>query len=141
MTLVTWFVGALFALIAEFMTGTFYLLVVALALSIGGLAALIGLSDIPQFIAASIAGAAGVCLVSWWKRRRLPSPPAELDDPDIGQSVRVLRRDATGLLRVHYRGTEWDARFSHDAPDAEQGWIIRRDGNLFILSTQPPERR
>jgi membrane protein implicated in regulation of membrane protease activity len=42
-----WLIAALLALVAEFMTGTFYLLVLAVALAVGGVASLLGGSEAP----------------------------------------------------------------------------------------------
>ncbi|MBI3146769.1 MAG: hypothetical protein HYZ18_16240, partial [Pseudogulbenkiania sp.] len=61
MTPALWFVCAVGALIAEFLTGTFYLLVVALALAGGGLAALSGLGAVAELAVASLTGIFG-----WW---------------------------------------------------------------------------
>jgi membrane protein implicated in regulation of membrane protease activity len=135
-----WLVCALIALGAEFMSGTFYLLVVAIALSGGGLAAWLAL-DIPeQFLCASTAGIIAFALVTRWKRHNQASTRSarNANDPDLGQEVRVLRSTAPGLVRVFYRGAEWDAQVIGSTPQAGQmAIIVARDGNLLKISLTP----
>ncbi|WP_374553534.1 NfeD family protein [Aquitalea pelogenes] len=146
MTPTLWLVGALLALMAEFMSGTFYLLVIAVALAAGGVASLLGGSEALCWTLASLGGIAGVVAVSRWRKRQ---PPAALpgkavpDDPDIGQLVRVISRIDKQNLRVHYRGTEWQAR-AQDASALAPGdsaAIAGRDGNVLLLTTPQQESR
>ncbi|WP_215782330.1 MULTISPECIES: NfeD family protein [unclassified Paludibacterium] len=139
-----WLVGALIALGVEFMTGTLYLLVFAIALTGGGIAALYAWQPIPQFFIASVAGLLALFAVSAWKRRQPPAPPRPVDDPDIGQPVRVLhlRPEDAQRARVLYRGAEWDALLLAPYPAAGQtAFIVGRDGNLLHVSLQPAESR
>ncbi|OWY40174.1 hypothetical protein CEK28_05430 [Xenophilus sp. AP218F] len=135
-----WFICAALALIAEFLSGTFYLLVVAVAMAGGGLAAWLGLGLVPQLAIASVTGVAGVLGLRQRKRRLAANlPDRRDDDPDLGHPVEILRRTAPGRARVLYRGAEWDATLPDaDEPDARQGYIAGRDGNtLKITYTQP----
>ncbi|MCS3806643.1 membrane protein implicated in regulation of membrane protease activity [Chromobacterium alkanivorans] len=138
-----WIASALLALIAEFFSGTFYLLVVAVAMLCGGAAAWLGAPEASQYVIASIAGVAGVALVYGYKRRhpRAPFQP-RADDPDLGQPVQVLHAPASGHLRVQYRGAAWDAAPVDGAPleTGATAYIVGRDGNLLKISSTQPEQ-
>ncbi|WP_047236290.1 NfeD family protein [Chromobacterium subtsugae] len=134
-----WFACALIALIAEFMSGTFYLLMIALAMGAGGLAAWLGLAEFTQWLIASACGAAGVLLIRQRKRRR-PSPPPPRDDPDWGQQVSIRSLTSPGHARVFYRGAEWDAQLLDAGQNAgDAGYICGREGNLLKISSTQPE--
>lgn len=137
-----WLVCALIALVFEFMTGTLYLLVFSIALAGGGIAALLGLGDTSQFVAASVCGAIALAAVTAWKRRAPRNDPP-VDDPDLGQTVRVVRMTGAHDARVFFRGAEWDARLLDDTlVPGESGIIVGRDGNqLHIASTTRGNRQ
>ncbi|RQO75960.1 hypothetical protein DBR44_07405 [Aquitalea sp. FJL05] len=145
MTHTIWLVAALLALIAEFMSGTFYLLVLAIALAVAGLGSLAGASEAICWLLASLSGSIGVFCVARWRTRQRRSNhtirPA--DDPDIGQTVRISALLDGGLARVHYRGTEWQAQLAGDGPwqVGMQAYIHSRDGNVLILSLTQTETR
>lgn len=134
-----WFGCALVALIAEFVSGTFYLLMVALALACGGLAAWLGAPEPWQWLIASVSGAVGLLLI-YRRRRSLMPPPPPQDDPDWGQMVEIRALTTPGHARIHYRGAEWDAVLLDSRLDAGgTGYISGREGNLFKISSQQPQ--
>lgn len=138
-----WIASALIALIAEFFSGTFYLLVVAVAMLCGGAAAWLGAAEASQYVIASLAGVIGVALVYAYKRRH-PSVAAQprADDPDLGQPVQILHASPAGHVRVQYRGAAWDAS-PVDGAALEAGataYIVGRDGNLLKISSTQPEQ-
>lgn len=138
MTPTLWFVCAVVALIAEFLTGTFYLLVVSLALAGGGLAALSGLGAVAELAVASLTGIIGLWLVTRWKKRHA-SPRQPRRDPDFGQPVRIVSLAGNGLARVHYRGTEWDAELLDETlASGQTGYIAGSDGGRLKISSTPP---
>lgn len=113
-----WFLLALLLLAMEMLTGTFYMLILSVAVGIGGLVAWLGL-DVPVQITCSVvAGMIGVVIV-----RRLRSAgaakPVE-QNLDIGHTVRLLTLHDDGTARVHYRGAEWDAEIEGRQPDSAQ---------------------
>lgn len=133
-----WFACAVVALIAEFVTGTFYLLVVALALVGGGLAALSGLGAAAELTAASLTGVIGLWLVTRWKQRHA-NPRQPRREPDFGQPVRIVSIGGNGQARVHYRGTEWDAELLDPTLSRGQtGYITGSDGGRLKISSTPP---
>ncbi|AXT46316.1 MULTISPECIES: NfeD family protein [Chromobacterium] len=138
-----WIASALIALIAEFYSGTFYLLVVAVAMLCGGVSAWLGAPEASQYVIASIAGVAGVALVYGYKRRHPPLPAQpRADDPDLGQPVQILHAPASGHARVQYRGAAWDAAPVDGAPleTGATAYIVGRDGNLLKISSTQPEQ-
>lgn len=123
---VYWFLLALVLAGLEMVTGTFYLLVVAVAMAVAGVAALLGVAVVWQFVLGAITGIAGTVMLRHWKSGQ---PAAAADDNlDIGQPVKVLRWNDDGTARVTYRGSEWNAELeSADTP---------REGTLYIKSVQ-----
>jgi membrane protein implicated in regulation of membrane protease activity len=144
MTPTVWFVGALVALIFEFLSGSFYLLVVAVALAGGGVFALLGTEPVYSLLASSLIGLIGLTILTRY-RRRLKKRPVDptINDPDLYQQVTILRLDADGRGRGFYRGAEWDIQLdaANLASVPEHGYIVGRDGNRRILSLQLPQPR
>ncbi len=136
-----WFALAIIALIVELFTGTFYLLVLSLALAITGLidwAAATSLSA--NLTICAIAALIGVVLVTRWHKRQklLPiSRDTQYDDLDLGQIVTVTGTDETGFLRVNYRGTQWQAKAQdHSALQVgDTAVITAREGNILLIQS------
>lgn len=133
-----WWVAAGVAVAAELATGTFYLLMVALGLAAGAVAAHLG-ADMPaQWIAAALVGAVTTAL--WhWKRARAPrSAPAERNrdvNLDIGERVTVAAWNADGTARVQYRGTQWSARLQGGAAARPGEHVVTAvEGNWLVLA-------
>lgn len=132
-----WFLAALVLIGLEMASGTFYLLMLGIALAIGGGAALIGLSGPLQFTLAALAGITGTVLL----RRRNNDAPAEAEEQslDIGQPVQVLAWHDNGTARVHYRGADWDAETeSPDTPHDTTLYIKALHGTTLILTHRKP---
>ena len=117
-----WFLLALVLLGLEMATGTFYLLVVSLAMVIGGGAALLGLGLPAQMVLAALSGVVGTFILRRWKGGHAGNAASQ--SFDTGQPVRVLSWREDGTARVFYRGAEWDAE--------TEGEDIKRDGKFFI---------
>ncbi|WP_028536472.1 NfeD family protein [Paludibacterium yongneupense] len=136
-----WFVLAVLALAAEFLSGTFYLLVVASALTGGGFAARYTEQLPLQLGTAVIVGLAALLLVTRWRRRLKRMPLPGPDDADIGQRVIILYTQGGDRLRVHFRGTEWDARLEGTPPlPGGSAFIAGKEGNLLLLTLDKPDR-
>lgn len=117
-----WFLLALVLIGLEMTTGTFYLLVVAIAAAVGGTAALLGVGLIWQFVFSAATGIAGTVML----RRRKSSQGNTTSNVslDVGLPVKVIKWNDNGTARVFYRGAEWDAELeSADTP---------REGTLYI---------
>ncbi|MDD5328624.1 MAG: NfeD family protein [Sulfuricella sp.] len=130
---VYWFLLALGLLALEMATGTFYLLMLSIALSLGGIAALLGLGVPAQLILSAVAGVAGIAIL----RRSKGARPARPDSQslDIGQPVQVVAWRENGSARVNYRGAEWDAELaSADTPREGPLYIKAMRSSMLILT-------
>lgn len=107
-----WWLAAGAVVVAELLTGTFYLLMVALGLIAAALAAHMGLSATMQVAAAATVG--GVAVVGWYyfKKKRPEDPPARADrsvNLDVGETILISEWSSDGTTQVKYRGASWTA--------------------------------
>jgi len=105
-----WWLLAGTAVAVELITGTFYLLMLAIGLAAGALAAHAGAGVPAQLVAAAAVGGAAVAL--WHsRRRRRPAGPAATANPavnmDVGETVQVQAWNEDGTASVKYRGANW----------------------------------
>lgn len=114
-----WWTAAALAIAAELVTGTFYLLMLALGLAAAALAAQLQAALALQLLAAALVGGGAVALWTLRQRRHAAvQTRAEANpdvNPDIGQRVHVTRWAADGSTHVSYRGASWSARWQ-DGP-------------------------
>jgi membrane protein implicated in regulation of membrane protease activity len=131
-----WWIAAAALIAAELLTGTFYLLVVGIAVACGGVAAWLGSGPPYQWLTAGILGVVGVGLLEQWKRTRATPRQASLD---VGQMVRVQSWGPDRTARVTYRGSTWDAELATpDTPQGETMYIAATRGSTLILSERRP---
>ena len=132
---VYWFLLALVLVGLEMATGTFYLLMVAIAMGIGGVAALLGLSVPAQLALAALAGVAGIILLRRWKGGA--GNNAASQSLDAGHAVKVLTWRDDGTARVFYRGAEWDAELDANVSGHEGAFYIKEiRGSVLVLNRQ-----
>jgi membrane protein implicated in regulation of membrane protease activity len=108
-----WWIAALAMLIAELFTGTFYLLVIAVALAAGGLVAYLDASFAAQFVTAGAVGFVGAMVLRKTRFGKTHSVDTARDanvNIDIGNRVVVNGWDGHGRARVAYRGAQWDVQ-------------------------------
>lgn len=132
---VYWFLLALVLAGLEMATGTFYLLIVAIAMTIGGVSDLLGLVFAAQLVLAALAGIAGIILLLRWKKAHTSDTKSM--SLDIGQPVKIIAWRKDGTVRVFYRGTEWDGEL--ETKDSERGevfYIKDIQGSVLILTNQ-----
>lgn len=128
-----WFLLALILAGLEMVTGTFYLLVVAIAMAVGGVTALLGAGMPWQLVLGAITGIAGTIILRRWKSTQINQIPD--NNFDIGQQVKVIRWNDNGSARVNYRGAEWDAELeSDDTPREGTLYIAAVRGSALILT-------
>ena len=132
-----WLIGAGILVIAELFTGTFYLLMIALGLCAGALAALAGLSGPLQTLVAAAVGVAAT-LVLRRSRFGKAARGEAANDPnmnlDIGQRVSVPQWQDR-RARVMYRGALWDVELRPGAPDRPGDFrIVEVHGNRLIVA-------
>ncbi|MBU1352742.1 MAG: NfeD family protein [Gammaproteobacteria bacterium] len=107
-----WWLAAGAVVVAELLTGTFYLLMVAIGLVAAALAAHLGLPIALQIVSAAIFG--GGAVVAWYlvKKRRPGDPSARADrsvNLDVGETIMIESWNPDGTTSVKYRGATWTA--------------------------------
>lgn len=137
---VWWFVVGFGLLVAELMTGTFYLLVIAVAMGAAGLAALGGAPLALQLLIAAAIGLGG----SMWLRRmrtgrRLRETGEDrVQNMDIGQTLRVDQWTPARTARAQYRGSVWDVELAAGEQPSAGDFVIREiQANRLIVAAKP----
>ena len=140
-----WTILGFVLVIVELMTGTFYLLVIGVGALFGGLAAYLGAPFIIQVGVAGVVASFG----TWWVQKWHEAHHKGGDQSnaiDVGQMVTVANwiNHAEGMLRVKYRGAEWDARVkpgdvvSAGAGEGAMLYILAQDGQCWVVGSQKP---
>ncbi len=133
---VWWFVLGFGLLVAELLTGTFYLLVIALACGTAGVAALLGAPFAAQVLVAAIIGFAG----SLWLRKSRAGRPAASDplqNMDVGQVLRIDHWAGNGTARASYRGALWDVQLAPGEQAVAGDYVIRDiQANRLIVAAR-----
>jgi len=134
-----WWIVAGFFVSLELLTGSFYLLMLALGAGAAAVAAMAGVSQPNQLILAAVMGGGAVYL---WHRRLLQRGMLGVEDYtttglgslDVGEQVSVAKWHPDGTTHVHYRGSEWKARY-HGAhvPSAGPHRIRAIESNYLVL--------
>ena len=98
------------AVAVELMSGTFYLLMLAIGLAAGAIAAHAGAALTTQLIAAALVG--GGAVAAWdlkrGRRRTEPAASANRDvNLDVGEIVHVDAWGPEGTASIRYRGANW----------------------------------
>jgi membrane protein implicated in regulation of membrane protease activity len=110
-TYLLWAIAGFVLIIAELMTGTFYLLVLGIAALVAAAAAFLGADLWVQVILAAATSLIGIYFVrKWWTNH--PKDSKGGNSLDVGQTVilEAWTNQATGMARVKYRGSTWDAQ-------------------------------
>lgn len=131
-----WWIGAGVLIVLELMSGTFYLLMIALGFIAAGLARLAGASADVQFVLAAMVALAAVVLLrrSRFGRRTRKAAATNPDvNLDIGQTLAVTGW-REGKARANYRGAAWDVELAPGEPeDARVYEISALDGSRLIV--------
>ena len=131
-----WWLLAGAAVGIELVTGTFYLLMLAIGLAAAAIASHFGLSMTWQLVTAAAVGGGAVVL---WHALRGDQPgklPAQSNADvhiDIGEPVFVDAWNVDGTASVNYRGSNWAAITHGSAPSAGQHRIKELMGNRLVL--------
>jgi membrane protein implicated in regulation of membrane protease activity len=133
-----WWVLAGVTVATELLTGTFYLLLIAIGMAFGAIAAGLGWSIPLQFTSAAVTA---VGLALGWRLWLRSHPPAHhskarvIGELDSGEVVNVVTWSNLGRARVQYRGTSWDAELQPGksaAPGPHR--IIEIRGNRLVVT-------
>lgn len=132
-----WWVLAGVAAGAELLTGSFFLLMVALGMVAGALAAHADWSLAAQMISAATVGGGAVAAWAQWRRRqpRVSSHANPAVLLDIGSTVSVEQWLPDGTTQVKHRGALWSARPSQTGAAMAAGAhrIVGVQGNVLLL--------
>jgi membrane protein implicated in regulation of membrane protease activity len=134
-----WAVTGLVLVIAELLTGTFYLLMLGIAAFGAASSAWLGQNFAVQSIVATVIAAAGCYAVHVYreKNRREQMPSV---DSGMPASFEAWIDAATRVARVRYRGASWEARVE-GAGALEPGarlYVLAADGNTLKVATTRP---
>lgn len=137
-----WWLLAGAAVALELLSGTFYLLMLALGLAAAALAAQLGAGPTVQLGAAALIGGGAVLLWSQLARQRTDSSDRSDSQDlnlDIGQIVQVGHWRADGSAQVRHRGAEWTVELDQPAvsPAAGRYRIVAVRGSHLIVQAQP----
>ena len=130
-----WWIAAAALAVVEMTTGSLYLLVIAAAAAAAGTLAWFGFDLSSQWACAVAVGMIGPLSLYQYKKRCASAQPKLSNNLDIGRIVDVLAWNADGSARVHYRGTQWDARLQD--PSAARGaqmLIAGSESATFLLA-------
>jgi membrane protein implicated in regulation of membrane protease activity len=135
-----WWSVAGAVIVIELLTGTFYLLMIALGLAAGAMAAHAALPMATQLLIAALVGAAGVLAVQRHKRKHPATPSAQANPDvnlDIGSSVHIEHAtdwNPDGQTTVRYRGADWSAELAPGQQAAAGSFVIEQvRGSVLVL--------
>lgn len=132
-----WWLLALGLGIAEILTGTFYLIVLAIACVIGGVTALVGLPSTWQLLLTAVCAFGGWGLLLYYRSKGGAGAAGEMR-LDVGQQLRIIEWQEPRRTQVRYRGAQWPVEL---APDAQvevaipgQFVITKVEGGRLIVA-------
>jgi membrane protein implicated in regulation of membrane protease activity len=136
-----WLLVAGALVVLEMFTGTFYLLMIALGVGAGALAASLGSGMTVQFLVATVVGVIATVSLHRTRFARQPRAAASRNPDvlmDIGQTVRVEQwsgaLEGPQTARVAYRGADWDVELEKGAIAHAGDYLIREiRGNRLIV--------
>jgi membrane protein implicated in regulation of membrane protease activity len=128
-----WWLLLVALVVLELLTGTFYLLMLALGAGAAALVAHTGAGFNAQVLTAAVVG--GGATVLWHLKRGKPTAHSARDmNLDIGETVQVAQWSEIGEALVQFRGSTWQAKA--EAPKsclAGPHEIVGLDGNRLVL--------
>lgn len=134
-----WLISGFILVIAELMTGTFYLLVLGISGFVGAGVAYAGGNHLAQAVVAGIFAVAGTL---WVYRHRHKIAAPRMRGLDVGQPAvfESWVNKSAGHARVKYRDAQWDAQIAGGA-SGEAGeilYVTAVDGNTLKVSKTRP---
>ena len=133
-----WWIAALVLLILELLSGTFYLLMLALGMTAAALGAHAGAGLSIQILLAAGVGAGAAGAWHFARRARVPGPADDLH-LDVGHVLHIpeLTPDSEGSVR--YRGASWTAVLKEGSEPAEDGRyrVSAIEGSRLVVEPAP----
>jgi membrane protein implicated in regulation of membrane protease activity len=137
-----WTIVGMGLVIAELLSGTFYLLMLAIAAFGAAAAAYFGQAFPAQCIVAAVLAIAGCYGVHVYRARSAPGRMAPID-AGMPASFENWLDAGSRVARVRYRGASWDARVE-GTEALEPGatvFVVAADGNTLRVSKQVAKSR
>lgn len=132
-----WWLLAGAAVAVELLTGTFYLLMLAIGLAAGALTAHAGGSLTTQLVVAALVGGGAVAAWHMARGRRPVGVPAQANrdvNLDVGEMVQVDAWLPDGTAVVKYRGANWTVTSATGAPHTAGTHRVREVvGNRLVV--------
>ena len=137
-----WTIAGFVLVIAELVTGTFYLLVLGAGAFAAAVVAWLGGEIVLQAVVGSAVSLGGAWFVHHWHEAHRKADEGRANFLDRGQPV-VLEQwanESAGLARVKYRGTSWDARVSSATKPVPGStlYIDAQEGQTLVVVEAPP---
>jgi membrane protein implicated in regulation of membrane protease activity len=134
-----WWILAGVTVAAELLTGTFYLLLIAIGMTFGAIAANLGWSIPAQLLSAAVTGVGLVLGWRLWQRfhpRSLTAKISTISNLDSGELLNVDAWSDSGRARALYRGACWDIELQPGQPMLPGPHrIVEIKGNRLIVTT------
>ncbi len=132
-----WWIACGAAVGVELLTGTFYLLMLALGLAAAAIAAHFDADTVTQLTSAALVGGIGIGAL-YAKRSKEPIALGASTNKDvnldIGETVHVPDWDIERNCTVHYRGADWQASLAEGATvQTGSHRIVEMQGSRLIL--------
>jgi membrane protein implicated in regulation of membrane protease activity len=140
---VLWVIVGLVLVIAELVTGTFYLLMLGVGAIAAALVAWAGGNALVQAMAGGGVAIGGAILVHHWHESHRKADEGRANFLDRGQPVvlEAWANEAAGLARVKYRGASWDARVAAGTKPVPGStlYIDAQEGQTLVVIEAPPK--
>ena len=137
---VWWFVIGFGLVLAELLTGTFYLLVIAVAFGAAGVAALLGAPVVLQLATAaafSLGGTLWLRQSRFGRRLHDRATSDHVQNMDVGQTLRVDQWAPNRTARANYRGATWDVELVPGEEPVTGEFVIREiAANRLIVAAK-----
>lgn len=135
-----WIVLGFLLIIAELLTGTFYLLVMGIGAFAGAAIAWGGGSFFLQAFGACAVALIGTGVVLYLTPKRAATASDNLLDRGNPVELESWVDAATGLARVKHRGASWEARVvsASRPPPGSMLYITGSEGQVLQVSAEPP---
>ncbi|MET3494165.1 NfeD family protein [Variovorax boronicumulans] len=132
-----WWLIAGAVIVAELVSGTVYLLLLAAGFAAAAIAAHLGFGMVTQLLVAAVIGVGAVLVWHSIQRKRPAEPPTEANrdvNLDIGESVYVDNWNPDGTATVRYRGAQWTVvqRAGH-APSTGEHRVVELIGSRLVV--------
>ena len=138
-----WVILGLALVLVELLTGTFYLLMLAIAAFGAGFAAWLGQPIGVQAVVAAAISGAGCYGVHVYRAKNATQQMTPMDAGQPASFENWVDQGAR-LARVRYRGASWDAMVEQDAEtsvvleDGAQLYVISANGNTLKVTSRRP---